>query len=577
MKSDGYKKTDKISGYELCSFILEETENKVMDLIDLASGMETDWLEFKAACGPPEDDSSENKLNKNDYRLHVAEAVMALANTHGGCVLLGVNDEAEPIGLDASDPRKLRVKKDDDAFLRYLEQAVLRPKEGWACAAKGQVKVYPDYPHDLFELRMGKLSGEDIVIILVPPRPEAEICESCNQLAVAQCIHCIEEPNGNTREYVPVRALGNLGNVRKLLRSEEWDELEKNRKIKHQHYFDLFQKFVEFFESEVFSLKGAWHGSYKEKGHEWPFKLSINDEHFERGPRGMYSCFAGTVSEPSLDRKWAGRDIDNLHAKIDGNFNVKENKITFQKIYKGLHHHSFKYEGFCENTKPHSKKFVGTWRAKKPLTLRPIKAIRRLLNPERGGSFSLQKNDIFKVLITCFGPFGGSEINTSEVVWDEIRKLKTESGNFKFSFGKLSVEHQKARKEIEDLLKKEKPDACLCLGMYFSDNGCKIETEARLPQEFSQDNPKVLKGFWPFEDLLNSLRSAGVTSELSQKAGQFVCESTYWALLKFRHVKKYPQYATFLHIPHEIDSAVAKKISLGIIEPLEKLATFDSV
>ncbi len=578
MKNDGNKNTEKISGYDLCLFVLEENENKVIDLIDLASGMETDWLEFKAACGPPEDDSSGNKLNKNDYRWHVAEAVIALANTHGGCVLLGVNDEAEPVGLDASDPRKLRNKKDDDAFLRYLEQAVLRPQKGWGCAAKGRVKVYPDCPHDLFELRMGKLAGKDVVIILVPPRSETEICESCNQPTLHQCIHCIEEPNGHIREYVPVRALGGLGNVRRLYRSKEWCELEKNREIKHSHYFDLFQKFVEHFESGMFSLKGSWYGSYKEKGQEWPFKLTVKDEHFERGSQGMHLRFSGTAFEPSLDRKWAGKDIDNLHAQIEGTFNVKEKKITFQKTYEGLHHHSFKYEGFFENTKPLTETFEGTWRTKRPFTLRPIKALRRFFNPERGGSFLFQKNDdIFKVLITCFGPFGGNEINTSELVLDQINRLRTEAEIFKLKFAKLPVEHQKAREEMENLLKKEKPDACLCLGMYFSDNGCKIETEARLPKEFSQDSPKVLKGFWPFEDMLNSLSSAGVKSELSRKAGQFVCESTYWALLKFRHVKKYPQYAAFLHIPHDIDSAMAKKITIGIIEPLEKLAVIDAV
>lgn len=71
--------------------------------------MEDDWLEFKAALIPDakqmEADKQEQKkqLTKDDYRWNVVRAILAMRNTRGGLILIGVKDNADVIGIETSD------------------------------------------------------------------------------------------------------------------------------------------------------------------------------------------------------------------------------------------------------------------------------------------------------------------------------------------------------------------------------------------------------------------------------------------------------------------------------------------
>lgn len=76
----------------------------------LVGQSETEWLELKAASYPEGGRFAQGR-NTDDYRWNVAKAVIALANSIGGVVLLGVADDGSVVGLEASDPKEKRRLK----------------------------------------------------------------------------------------------------------------------------------------------------------------------------------------------------------------------------------------------------------------------------------------------------------------------------------------------------------------------------------------------------------------------------------------------------------------------------------
>ena len=126
---------------ELADRIIKHPQGGLKALLDLVDRSETEWLELKAATYPLGGVFDE-KSNEHDFRWDVAKAVIAMANSVGGIVLVGVNDEGQPVGLEASDPSRKRERQGAEAFRRetILEQ-VLLPSGGWRTKKHGNFKV----------------------------------------------------------------------------------------------------------------------------------------------------------------------------------------------------------------------------------------------------------------------------------------------------------------------------------------------------------------------------------------------------------------------------------------------------
>lgn len=102
---------------------------------------ETEWLELKAASYP-DGGRFEKGKNADDYRWNVAKAVIALANSIGGVVLLGVADDGSVVGIEASDPKGRRRSKGTEAFRReVVMQQILLPPKGWNTGNDGKLRL----------------------------------------------------------------------------------------------------------------------------------------------------------------------------------------------------------------------------------------------------------------------------------------------------------------------------------------------------------------------------------------------------------------------------------------------------
>jgi len=134
-------KTKPVSAPELARRVLQHPRGGVEALMKLVGHSETEWLELKAAASP-EDGKFENGTNADDYYWHVAKAVIALANSIGGVVLLGVTDDGNIIGIEASDPKGRRRSKGAEAFRReVVMQKMLLPLKGWKTGKQGTIRL----------------------------------------------------------------------------------------------------------------------------------------------------------------------------------------------------------------------------------------------------------------------------------------------------------------------------------------------------------------------------------------------------------------------------------------------------
>jgi Putative DNA-binding domain len=198
-----------IDAYDLCSRVLAASGYDAGALVALASG-ECDWIEFKAASGPTPEFPCGAAENEADFRWNVAKAVLALANSSGGCVLLGVDDKGIPTGLGASDPKRCLEQKNDEGFSRHIVEAVLRPSCGWDCLKAGRIQMSSAVPNNTIEVRFATLRKTRVLAILVRPRSVDDRCLRCK----------ITNKSGVSIEALPARRSGDHG-ISVLLKSDE--------------------------------------------------------------------------------------------------------------------------------------------------------------------------------------------------------------------------------------------------------------------------------------------------------------------------------------------------------------------
>lgn len=206
-----WNRTD--DGYDFCLEALGGSDDAAI-LVQLSGKRETHWLEFKAACTAPDNEQAES----SEVCWHLTKALIALANTAGGCLLLGVNDEAQPVGLAHSDPNDLIGKKGMDAFVRHLEDRLLQRKSWFG----GRTLSQPI--HDFCTLRVMRYQGVEVIAILVRAivagEPLIEIIETVQQKQRSSILVRSQGDVGRNKELVTDAERRSWNKVREKLRAE---------------------------------------------------------------------------------------------------------------------------------------------------------------------------------------------------------------------------------------------------------------------------------------------------------------------------------------------------------------------
>lgn len=170
-----------------------------------------------------------------------------------------------------------------------------------------------------------------------------------------------------------------------------------------------------------------------------------------------------------------------------------------------------------------------------------------------------------KILLSAFEPFGGERANASQ---EALKLIKAREGT---ELVKITVPtvFGLAGTTLFDALRKEKPDAVICLGQAggraaVTPERCAINVrDARIPDNAGhqpKDEPVIAGGpaaFFstlPIKAMAAAARKAGFAAEISNSAGTFVCNDLLYTLL-YTLEREFPAVrGGFIHVPACVSS-----------------------
>ena len=186
-----------------------------------------------------------------------------------------------------------------------------------------------------------------------------------------------------------------------------------------------------------------------------------------------------------------------------------------------------------------------------------------------------------KIIVTGFDPFGGETINPSI---ECVKALPAIEGVELIRL-ELPTVFKESAIRLNEVINDVKPDAVLSVGQAGGRAGITMERiainvdDARIPDNISQqpiDEEIQVEGeaayfsTLPIKRIVKAIREAGISAEVSNSAGTFVCNHImYQALFAATKADK-PFKAGFMHIPF-IPEQTTDKPSLPLEESTKAL------
>ena len=203
-----------------------------------------------------------------------------------------------------------------------------------------------------------------------------------------------------------------------------------------------------------------------------------------------------------------------------------------------------------------------------------------------------------KILLTAFEPFGGEKVNPAQEALKDVPDVVAGAGIVKLTvptvFGK-SVE------TVYGAMKREKPDAVLCIGQAAGRTGLTVErvainledaaiadNEGRKPVDTPvfAEGPAAYFTTLPAKAMVEKIKGAGVPASVSCTAGAFVCNHLLYGVL--HHIaREFPgMRGGFIHVPYLHEQVLDKPgapslsredIAKGIKAAVEAIAESDGI
>lgn len=186
-----------------------------------------------------------------------------------------------------------------------------------------------------------------------------------------------------------------------------------------------------------------------------------------------------------------------------------------------------------------------------------------------------------KIIVTGFDPFGGEKINPSI----ECVKALPEIEGVELIRLELPTVFKESAKRLNEVINDVKPDAVLSVGQAGGRAGITMERiainvdDARIPDNISQqpiDEEIQVEGeaayfsTLPIKRIVKAIRESGISAEVSNSAGTFVCNHIMYQALFAATKSDKPFKAGFMHIPF-IPEQTTDKPSLSLEESTKAL------
>jgi len=178
-----------------------------------------------------------------------------------------------------------------------------------------------------------------------------------------------------------------------------------------------------------------------------------------------------------------------------------------------------------------------------------------------------------KILVTGFNAFGKVRVNPSELIIDRLAKRRP--AQYELITDLLPTEYARATRRIKSLLRRERPDIVLCLGVAAGRKEVCLERIAlNLDDEALADNagavrrnrpimrsgPPVYLSTLPLATLLKALERRHIPSRISNHAGTYLCNHIFYIARHETVRRNVP--AGFMHLP-----AIKTKRNAGMSLP----------
>jgi pyroglutamyl-peptidase len=168
-----------------------------------------------------------------------------------------------------------------------------------------------------------------------------------------------------------------------------------------------------------------------------------------------------------------------------------------------------------------------------------------------------------KVLVTGFEPFGGEPVNPA---LEAVKLLATKTfANVEVITKKLPAVFHTSIRILKEAMDEAKPDIVICVGQAGGRNDITVERvainvdDAKIPDNegnrpidarIVENGPAAYWSSLPIKAIVEKMREAGVPASVSQTAGTFVCNHTFYGLSHLI-ATEYPGIrGGFIHIPY---------------------------
>ncbi len=214
-----------ISGYDLVRNVISTRQDDAIDtLIASAGGSECDYLELKASIVvKKEKDGKAKEENPSDIYWNIARELIAMANTRGGILIIGIDDSPDHnvVPLRDSDPDGIIAREGLEAYMRKaIDSRVLPKNQEWTYKTRRYKLAQNVHLSDYVQIERMKYRGEDVVAYLVRP------CEEGRFLSVRQTY----QDGRDGPEELPRRLKGKIGECETLKELDNIIDHIKTRK-----------------------------------------------------------------------------------------------------------------------------------------------------------------------------------------------------------------------------------------------------------------------------------------------------------------------------------------------------------
>ncbi|MBO3102835.1 pyroglutamyl-peptidase I [Cellulomonas fengjieae] len=181
-----------------------------------------------------------------------------------------------------------------------------------------------------------------------------------------------------------------------------------------------------------------------------------------------------------------------------------------------------------------------------------------------------------RVLLTGFGPFDGQSVNAS---WLAVREVAERWSGPELVVRELPVSFRGARQALRVAIAEVEPDLVVCVGEAGGRTAVGIERvavnviDARIPDADGSapvdvpviaGAPAAFFSTLPVKACAAAVREAGVPVEVSNTAGLYVCNATFYALQHL--LAGGPVRSGFVHVPRTPGQVEEGAPSMGTAE-----------